>query len=361
MSNSLRLYHTIIEQLRQGLTDMRRTQIRSLAWMITGVYLSSHVHLSKVARHRPGPVKLDSKVQQLRRFLANPRIDVRACYEPYARGVLRAASVGGRLRLLIDVLELSAQRQILLVALAYRRRALPLIWEVRRRTGVSDAQSHIDLLARLRPWLPPQVEIVVLGDGEFHSVDLMAWLHQQGWHFRLRLHADTWVQLADGTWAQLQDLAPQEGERRYLQGVVLTQSKRFGPVNLALCWKQGEEQPWYLGTDQPASYLTLRDYQVRMWIEELFGDLQGSGFQLQLTRLRHPERLSRLILVLSLMYVCLLYLGTWLIKRGFRPLIDRRERRDRSLFQLGVLWIHRCLTNADPLRLRFGFNKVYGT
>ena len=51
----------------------------------------------------------------------------------------------------MDTVELSGERQILMAALACRRRALPLRWPVRRRTvrrrtGVSSAEEQISLL-----------------------------------------------------------------------------------------------------------------------------------------------------------------------------------------------------------------------
>lgn len=353
MSNSLRVYGTIFERICQWLSDWWVTQQRNLAWMITGLYLAEHVYLVKIASYRPSQATLNSKVRQLRRFVDNEAIDVRAGYEPVACSVLQAAAAGDRIRLLIDTLELSGKRQILMVALAYRRRAVPLIWLVQRRKGLTDSQTQIDLLRDLMPWLPEDVEIVLIGDGEFHSVDLMAWLQAQTWHFRLRLHADTYIRLPDGTWVQLQDLDIQQGERRYLQNVYITKDKCFGPVNIAIAWPEGEDHPWFIATDQEANYQTLRDYTRRMWIEELFGDLQGSGFQLQQSRLYEPERLSRLLLALCWVYAWLMHLGAWVIKRGFRSLIDRNDRRDRSLFQLGLLWMQRCLTNGERLHLGF--------
>lgn len=353
MSNSLQIYRTILPEIEQTLAHLSEKLQQTLVWMMVGMYLEGQVHLAKIGSHRVGQAKLESKERQNRRFVAHEGVEVEPCYAPYAQSVLEAAAAGGRLRLLIDTLELSGQRQILTVAVAYRRRSLPLIWQVQRRKGLTDAETQTAFLARLLPWLPSEAEVVLIGDGEFHSVDLMAWCQDHGWHFRLRLHADTYIQLADGTWVQLQELALAPGERRYLQDVHVTKDKGYGPLNLALTWPQEEEHAWFIATDQPAAYATLRDDTRRMWIEEMFGDWQGNGFHLHLSRLFTPHRLSRLLLVLCLVYTWLLHIGAWVIKRGLRSRIDRNDRRDRSLFQLGRLWIRDCLTNANPLRIGF--------
>ena len=46
-----------------------------------------------------------------------------------------------------------------------------------------------------------------------------------------------------------------------------------------------------------------------MWIEEMFGDMKGHGYDLEHSRLRHFLRLSRLTLVECLLYV-------WLVATG---------------------------------------------
>lgn len=352
MSNSLRLYGTVSDVIRQTMSHMCDTQRRNLSWLIAGMFLARHVQLAKVAGRHPGPAQQTSKARQLRRWLANGAIDVRHCYRPFAASVL-ARFAGGRVRLLIDTLELSGRRQVLMIAIAYRRRSIPLIWEVRRRKGVHDAEMVCALLEALRPWLPDDTQIVLIGDGEFHSVDIMTYATALGWHYRLRLHSDTQIQLPDGRWVALQDVGLVEGQRRYLQGVTITKNKCYGPVNLALCWQPGEDKPWYIATDQPADHRTLLDYSRRMWIEEMFGDFEGSTFQLQLTRIYQPDRLSRLILALAIVYVWLMDTGAWMIKRGLRKLVDRTDRRDRSIPHLGRLWLRRCLTNDAPLHIGF--------
>jgi len=65
-----------------------------------------------------------------------------------------------------------------------------------------------------------------------------------------------------------------------------------GTVRRKPNWKAGEDEPWYLATNIPDRQMTLQSYAHRMWIEEMFGDLKGHGFDLEGTMLRHDERLS---------------------------------------------------------------------
>jgi hypothetical protein len=67
--------------------------------------------------------------------------------------------------------------------------------------------------------------------------------------------------------------------------------------------------------------------------------------------LRHFLRLSRLTLAVALLYVWLISIGTRTVRSGLRHLIDRKERRDLSIFQIGLRFIERCLTNDRLIRL----------
>jgi hypothetical protein len=209
------------------------------------------------------------------------------------------------------------------------------------------------------------IEIIVIGDGAFHSTELMGYLSDKypdkGWHYRLRLHSDTYVQLSvrlsNGEWKQLGQLAPEEGgEHRYLDGVYLTKDGPYGPVNgpvsVAICHAEGEEDPWFIATsEEKADYLTLRTYSRRMWIEELFGDLEGGGFHLNHSRIYQPERLSRLDMALAWTYVWLMHVGAWVVKRGFRRLVGRTDRRNRSDPEIGRRYTQRCMTNGKPIHV----------
>jgi len=90
----------------------------------------------------------------------------------------------------------------------------------------------------------------------------------------------------------------------------------------------------------------------------MFGDLKRHGFDLESTHLRHFLRLSRLTLAVALLYVWLISTGSQAIKNGQRHWVDRAERRDLSIFQIGLRLIKRRLTNALSVSIRL--RPVYG-
>ena len=137
------MHQTLCQHLSEELSKPQR---RNLSWVITGLYQAGHVHFSKVAAKRVGSATLESKTRQVRRFFSNQQVDPQDCYRPVAELLLKQAiASGSRVRVLVDTLELSGERQVLMAALAHRRRALPVCWQVRRRTGVSDAEQQKSL------------------------------------------------------------------------------------------------------------------------------------------------------------------------------------------------------------------------
>lgn len=370
MSNSLHLKDKMEDLIEQHLPPLRKTRRQNLARLTAGLYRAEHVHLSAVADEIPGSAKQSSKTRRLRRFLANEEVDPDRWYLPVAKQLLRQAAESGPIRLLIDTLELTGNRRLLVAALAYRRRALPIWWHVDRKDGVTSAEKQEAFLEELVDLVPSAADAVLIGDGEFHSVDLLRAAQENGWSYCVRLHADTYLrdrktdpeedgseqagdeEIRSQTWRECRALDPEEGSRRSLQGVSITKEHDYGPVNVVYRWAEGEEEPWRLATNLPSGFRVVRLYQRRMWIEELFGDWQEGTFHLHQTRLYKPEKLSRLVLGLSLVYVWLVSVASYVVKRGWRPLIDRTDRRDRSYLALGLRWIKRCLRNREPPQMR---------
>jgi len=115
-------------------------------------------------------------------------------------------------------------------------------------------------------------------------------------------------------------------------------------------WRNGTMA---IGHQLPSRQQALHAYRRRMWMEEMFGDMKGHGFNLEDSHLRHFLRLSRLTLAVVLLYVWLIAFGSRVIKNGQRSLVDRPERRDFSIFRIGLNMIERLLTNAQPVSVMF--------
>ena len=303
------LYDTWIRRIRELRPDQRITQIRNFVWLIIGIYQSRSVHLSRIAGKIPGPAKLLSTTRRLSRFLDNPAIRVREWYEPVAREWLETQFRHmGEIRLIVDGTKIGFGHQLLIVCLAYRKRAIPIAWTwVKHVRGHSTATKQLALLAYVRQLIPVRAAVFLVGDCEFGAVAVLRQLDRWRWFYVLRQKTDTRVWLNEKRgWQAFGSCIHGPGESIWLGRGCLT-AKKIYPVNLLVNWKVGEKEPWCLATNLPDRHMALAYYARRMWIEEMFGDLKKHGFDLECTMLRHFERLSRLTLAVALLYVCLLY------------------------------------------------------
>ena len=354
------LYRTWYKQIEQLRPAERVTRLRNLAWLLVGICRSKSVHLSQVALKIPGDANTLSITRRLSRFLDNPAIRVREWYEPIARNVLQAmADTVGEVRLIADGTKVGFGHQLLMVTVAFRRRAIPIAWTwVRKSRGHSSAAKQVALLAYVERLIPVKTPVLLVGDSEFGAVEVIRQVEAWKWSYVLRQKANHRVKLGDESgWQRFGDLVKKPDQSNWLGRGLLT-FKHAHPTHLLAHWKKGEKEPWLLATNLSAQRETLAAYRRRMWIEEMFGDMKGHGFDLESTHLRHFLRLSRLTLAIALLYVWLISMGSKAIKNGQRHLVDRAERRDLSIFQIGLRSVERRLTNALPVSIRL--RPVYG-
>lgn len=344
------LYHTWNLRIRQLRPMERITRLKNLTWLIIGIHQSRSVCLSRIAGKIPGEAKLLSLVQRLSRFLANPMVHVRNWYEPIARSWLEMQAKNlQQVRLIVDGTKVGFTHQLLIVGLAYRKRTIPIAWTwVKQVRGHSTPQKQLALLAYVRSLLPGGIAVLLVGDCEFGAVEVLQQLERWRWDYVMRQKGRTHVCLFGQTaWRDFGSFVEKAGRSVWLGKGWLTQTKIF-PANLLVHWKIGEGEPWCLATNLPDRQMALQAYAHRMWIEEMFGDMKSHGFDLESTMLRQAEKLSRLTLAVALLYVWSISIGTKTIRNSQREQVDRRDRRDLSIFQIGLRFIERQLINAHP-------------
>lgn len=344
-------YYTWNMFIRQLRPTERNTRIRNFTWLIVGIYQCRSVHLSKIAEKIPGTATLPSITRRLSRFLNNPAIRVREWYEPIARNIIQRLS-DKVIRLIVDGSKVGFGNQLLIVAIAYRKRTIPLAWTwVKSNRGHSTSYKQKALLSYVHGLIPPKTSVILLGDAEFGAVEVQKLLNKWRWEYVLRQKGCYLFKQQDkDNFQRLDSMVDKPRQSVWLTACKLTAKYAYS-VNLLAHWEAGEKDPWLLATNLPSQKEALKAYKCRMWIEEMFGDLKGNGFDLESTHLRDFLRLSRLTLAVVMLYVWLVTFGARVIKAGKRRLVDRSDRRDHSIFRIGRNMVERCLTNGVNLRI----------
>jgi len=349
-----RLYHIWFAQIRQLCPQGRKTLLHNFTWLLIGIYLSQKTHLSQIANKIPGRAKLNSTIQRLSRLLQHQGVCVRKWYGPIAQDLLHSQAQHGHVHLIADGTKVSFHHQLLMVAIGYRRRAMPIVWTwVKSKRGHSSALKQLALLHYVHQLLPDNISVSVVGDSEFGAVEVLRQLDAWQWRYVLRQKPNTLLDCTlHNRWQPLGDLVTRPGQHVWQKDGFLTREHVYR-THLLAYWQVGEKEPWLLATNVDAWPAALRLYRKRMWIEELYADLKGHGFNLEDSHLRHFLRLSRLTLAVVLLYVWLVAFGSRVIKNGLRSLVDRADRRDLSIFRIGYNMVERQLANVQPLTVTF--------
>ena len=344
-----KLYGIWERLLAQWLTDACATRRTNLTWLIVGLYLSGKVQTSAIVQKWPIAVQVSSLTRRLSRFLDNGAVRPAIVMRPVARRLL-ARAAQHPLTIIVDASKIGAGHQLVIVSLAYKKRALPLAWTwVRYAKGAIATDTQLALFKRVHGLLPDDAQVILVGDAGFSSVSVLRHLEDWGWGYVLRQKGSCRVQRPQQTnWERLDSLVTAAGQQVWLAAVSFT-AKWQHTTQVLATWQSGYERPWLLTTNLTDARLARQAYARRMWIEEMFGDWKDHGWDIESTHLRHPDRLSRLVLALALLYIWLLLWAANLIRAGHRAWVDRHDRRDLSLFRIGLDTLHRCFTLACKL------------
>jgi hypothetical protein len=132
-------------------------------------------------------------------------------------------------------------------------------------------------------------------------------------------------------WVKLKAITLTPGQTQVVGWMRLTDKKDAGWFWLLLHRQEGEEEPWYLVSDRPGQRRLIRLYKLRMWMEEMFGDMKGHRFYLQAAHLDDLHRLSSLVFASCLTFSWLITLGSWVVKNGYRHFLTTRAAATKAI------------------------------
>lgn len=353
------------------LGDLPRPEQKSVAALLQGVIVKRTAVLAQAGPGAPGAATNRSKQRRAQRLLANPRFDAARAQRRLLQRIL--ARRHGRLDLLIDAVWTGATAkqpgtQTVMLALAWHGRALPLLW--RTWAGTAPEQRWMraiaELCAILAGELPAAVPVVVLADRGLSGAPLATIATTHGWDYLLRTQGNGFTQLPDGWTGPVSALVPVAGTQACHQGILIWPARpsvrlpgnrvtsrldwtRASRTNVVAIWREEDAEPWLLLTSLPPTRQRTREYRRRTWEEELFRDLQSFGWQWQQSRVRDPQRVERLLVVLALATFWVCCTSQRVLRRGWRRFLEDRSRRCYSRFQLGLRWIQRQLDTDGPI------------
>jgi len=337
-----------MRKLVRELPGLGAWQRRGLALWLAGVLQAESCRISEVADSLLSPdfPSVQALMKRLSRFLANPRISDELLAKAWVERMVQSFPLRHWV-VLLDETKLSDHLSVMVLSLAYARRALHLLWRCYQPAAYpkeGQVQLIVELVARLRALVPDRIRLTLLADrGLGTSPDLIrALLRLPGVDFLLRVQGQTCIRLRNGQERPLRMLV-QPGRVWYGRGEVF---KKTGWIRLWVCiyWQVGEPTPWCLVTNCP--WRVVDDYGLRAWHEQSFRDAKSAGFNWQQSAVWDPAHAHRLLFILVLA-------NAWVLSQGLlhtspEKLSPSRGYPRQSLFRRGLRWL-RASIRLRPL------------
>lgn len=353
MTDRDKVYTKVKKTIKQMVKLEHQGQVVTLAMMISGIVMSRKAQLSSMSSEVPSKIKDQSIEMRMRRWVKDD-LDVETVYMPFARQILEALA-HMPLVLVMDGSQAGRGCMVVMVGVLYQKRALPIAWLVYKgKKGHASAERHIQALEKVIALLPKDSQVILLGDAEYDTTEMLVWIEKNtSWQYVLRTSPQIYVQAGDHN-QPMRDYPLEKGKLWYLKNGGFTQSSTV-KLNVIGWWGSGYQEPIFLITNMGNAYEACRYYQRRFRIETFFSDQKSRGFHIHKSHLAEPARLSRLLIAACLAYIWMIMQGLRVIAEDNLSLIDRTERRDKSLFRLGLDWLKYALKHSIDFQPTFHF------
>lgn len=326
---------TELTQILQAHLGWNKARLTFLARFLMGLVQLSTVRLTRLAVALNGHAQPQSNYRRIQRFFSGFEIDPDAI----ARLVL-FLTPKERLLLILDRTQWQLGQQdlnILVLAVAYRGMAFPVVWTVLPTRGGSNTQQRITLLTLVLRIVPAERIEALLADREFIGKEWLAFLREKKIPFIIRIKGNLRVTSRRGCIVPAASLFT---SLRLEQSTILRGRRSLCGERLYVAGKR------ILGRNKKPELLlvitsgdprqALETYARRWEIETLFGGLKSRGFDLEATHLCRPERLEKLLACLALATIWAHHVGEW-VHTIVQPIKRKKhKRRDKSFFRLGL-------------------------
>lgn len=337
-------------------TELLAEELSSLKWANTRLIFISHfilslikirtVNLSKLANAFDNDSKSASNYKRLQRFFRFYDLDVDAfsllikTWLPKIKWVICIDRTNWKIGK-IDV-------NILVLAVAYKKIAIPLIWVFLKKKGNSNTEERIALVDKFVKLFGKECIDYLTADREFIGADWIKYLKKEKISFRIRIRKNTVV---FNKYKNTQCKITRLFSLKINEIMILNKPRLVWGVSVYIGALRTKEGFVLIISDQHTPTL-VKDYTRRWEIETLFGCLKSKGFNMEDTKLKDVERLSKLFALLTLAFIWCYKVGEW--SNDKKPIrICKHKRPAQNLFRRGLDTLNRIVLNSHRMFEKF--------
>ena len=226
---------------------------------------------------------------------------------------------------------------ILMLTVAHRGIALPLMWSCLPKKGNSNTSERIGLIKRILLLIGSENIDCLLGDREFVGAEWIKWLDEQNIRFLFRIRNNSLLEGLIPVDVFFRNLSP---KKKVKNGKTILWGRT---VYLSTRWSYNKDELVTIISNRKF-HRPFKTYQKRWEIETFFGCLKKRGFCFEDPHLTHLVRIEKLICVLTVAFVWSHLVGEK--KEEELPIkIKSHGRKAKSLFRYGFDELRRIFLN----------------
>lgn len=328
-----------IEEILAREMPMNKARLKCMSMLLLGLIQKRTVNFVSLSLAFQGLAQPESNYRRIKRFFSEVRFD--SCSigrlilgflpsEPYRVCIDRTNWKFG-----------SSNINILVIAIAHRGIAFPIVWQFLDKRGNSSCDERIDLLQQFLSLVEAKDIAYVLGDREFIGKTWLNYLDKRNIRFSIRIRnnsiCDNWCSVY-ACFAHLP-----VGELRCLHNTYIVQGCTVRIIGMKL---SNTEYAIICTNHQP--YDAFLAYKCRWEIEMLFSALKLTGFNFEATHLTNLDKLDTLFALLALAFAWAHSVGEWLHDSKTKVLkLKTHLRREKSFFRHGLDYLDHLLSNLN--------------
>lgn len=314
----------------QAHVPLHGSRLDFMVRFVMAVIVVRGVTLSTVASALNPRVLPESNEKRIKRFFS----EVELKDTKWARLLLSLLPVKDKWVLTLDrtTWELgSVCINVLMLGVAYKGLAFPLLWVMLGKKGNSDTQERLVLLDKLLTLVAAEHIAAIVADREFTGQDWFKGLKERQLVFVMRVRNNTLI----GSKGKTRSAKQRYGYLR-AQEVYICPKRCFVfglRLHLAVTKSKEGELVTLVCNAEPAQALVR--YAQRWQIETLFSALKTRGFNLEDTHVTTSARFNKLLALLALAFTWAYLVGDWLYEQ--RPLkLKAHGYLPKSYFKRGL-------------------------
>lgn len=332
----------VLTEILQNQLNWNKQRIDFLAKFIITLLKVRTVNLAIISESFPGKAKPESHYKREQRFFRNFKIDFTAI----ASFITSLLPNENGWILTLDRTDWKLGKtpvNILVLGIAYKGAAFPILWVSLPKKGNSNTKERIELFNRFFEHFGKQRINYIACDREFIGEDWFKFLLESNVDFRIRVRENFNVPNRNG-----KDIPVKLLFRNLdiFEKMVLPKPRLICGHKLYISGMRLPDGEYLILVTPDFNSKSVEDYAKRWEIETLFGCLKTRGYNFEDTHLTKPERIDKLLAILAIAFSWAHIIGEWL--HELKPLkIKNHGRLIKSIFRHGLSKLSNVLANLD--------------